>query len=234
MPTPIDILLDPVSITALAIYASLMCWEWLAPGRALPTVRHWKLKGLAAFTVFFFLSSYLPLVWDQNLAQYQLLDLTGLGTAGSAALGLLVYEFCAYWWHRWMHSSDLLWRGLHQMHHSAERLDTFGAFWFSPLDMIGWTAVGSLSLVLVVGVTPQAATLLLLGITFLAIFQHANSGRRVTPFITGRTSTVTTTQTCQCSTCCSEPSGTPAASRSRPASTRVHPTGLRTCSCSGT
>jgi sterol desaturase/sphingolipid hydroxylase (fatty acid hydroxylase superfamily) len=87
---------------------------------------------------------------------------------------LLVYEFCAYWWHRWMHSSDLLWRGLHQMHHSAERLDTFGAFWFSPLDMIGWTAVGSLSLVLVVGVTPQAATLLLLGITFLAIFQHAN------------------------------------------------------------
>ena len=174
MPTPIDILIDPVSITALAIYAGPICWEWLAPGRVLPTVRHWKLKGLAAFTVFFFLSSYLPLVWDQNLARYQLLDLTGLGTAGSAALGLLVYEFCAYWWHRWMHSSDLLWRGLHQMHHSAERLDTFGAFWFSPLDMIGWTAVGSLSLVLVVGVTPQAATLLLLGITFLAIFQHAN------------------------------------------------------------
>jgi sterol desaturase/sphingolipid hydroxylase (fatty acid hydroxylase superfamily) len=60
------------------------------------------------------------------------------------------------------------------MHHSAERLDTFGAFWFSPLDMIGWTAVGSVCLVLVVGVTPQAATILLLSITFLAIFQHAN------------------------------------------------------------
>ena len=60
------------------------------------------------------------------------------------------------------------------MHHSAERIDTFGAFWFSPLDMIGWTAVGSLLLVLVVGVTPQAATILLLSILFLAVFQHAN------------------------------------------------------------
>jgi len=73
-----------------------------------------------------------------------------------------------------MHASDLLWRGVHQMHHSAERLDTFGAFWFSPLDMIGWTLVGSLTLVTVVGVTPQAATILLLSITFLGMFQHAN------------------------------------------------------------
>lgn len=174
MPTPIEILFDPISLAALALYAGLMFWEWLAPGRTLPAVRGWRLKGLAAFTVYFFLSSYLPIVWDQQLAQYQLFDLTGLGTIGSAAIGLLVYELGAYWWHRSMHASSLLWRGLHQMHHSAERLDTFGAFWFSPLDMIGWTAVSSLLLVLVVGVTPQPATILLLGIFFLAVFQHAN------------------------------------------------------------
>jgi sterol desaturase/sphingolipid hydroxylase (fatty acid hydroxylase superfamily) len=174
MPTPLEILLDPLSLTVLAIYAALMFWEWLAPGRELPNVKHWRLKGLTSFGIFFFLSSYLPLLWDQHLARYQLIDLSGLGTVGSAAIGLLVYELCAYGWHRWMHGSDLLWRGLHQMHHSAERLDTFGAFWFSPLDMIGWTAVGSLSLVLLVGVTPQAATLLLLGITFMGMFQHAN------------------------------------------------------------
>jgi len=174
MPTPIEILLDPISLTALAMYAGLMFWEWLAPGRVLPAVRGWKLKGLTAFTGYFFLSSYLPLVWDQYLARYQLFDLTGLGTIGSAAIGLFVYELGAYWWHRSMHASSLLWRGFHQMHHSAERMDTFGAFWFSPLDMIGWTAVGSVCLVLVVGVTPQAATILLLSIAFLAIFQHAN------------------------------------------------------------
>ena len=32
----------------------------------------------------------------------------------------------------------------------AERLDTWGAFWFSPLDVLGFTAVASLALVVVV------------------------------------------------------------------------------------
>lgn len=174
MPTPLQILLDPISLIVLALYAGLMMWEGLAPGRTLPVIRYWRLKGLTAFVAFFYLSTYLPLLWDQHLARYQLLDLTALGTFGSVIVGLLIYELGAYWWHRSMHSSNLLWRGFHQMHHSAERLDTYGAFWFSPLDMIGWTLLASLCLVLVVGVTPQAATVLLLSITFFAMFQHAN------------------------------------------------------------
>jgi sterol desaturase/sphingolipid hydroxylase (fatty acid hydroxylase superfamily) len=66
-----------------------------------------------------------------------------------------------------------LWRGFHQMHHSAERLDTFSAFWFSPLDMIGWTAVFSLSLALA-GLAPDAATLTVYIATFLSILGHTN------------------------------------------------------------
>ncbi|HEX9810218.1 MAG TPA: sterol desaturase family protein, partial [Alphaproteobacteria bacterium] len=48
------------------------------------------------------------------------------------------------------------------------------AFYFSPLDMIGWTLLGSLALVVVVGVDARAATILVLAITFLGAFQHAN------------------------------------------------------------
>ena len=77
-------------------------------------------------------SSYLPLLWSEQLARFQLLDLTALGTWGGAVVGLLVYEAGVYFWHRTMHGSDRLWRVFHQMHHSAERLDTYGAFWFSP------------------------------------------------------------------------------------------------------
>ena len=36
------------------------------------------------------------------------------------------------------------------LHHSAERLDTSGAFWFSPLDIVGWTALSSLCLAVTV------------------------------------------------------------------------------------
>ncbi len=174
MPTPLEILLDPISLVILAFYAGMMIWEAFFPGRKLPVLKGWKLRGIAAFTVFFYLSSYLPILFDRYLAQYQLFDLSGLGVAGRAILGLLLYEFGVYVWHRAMHKSDRLWQVFHQMHHSAERLDTYGAFYFSPMDMIGWTLLGSLCLTLLVGVLPQAATIILLATTFLSIFQHAN------------------------------------------------------------
>lgn len=174
MPTPIEILLDPVSLTVIGLYLGLMMWEALWPGRQLPPVPGWKLRGLLAFGVFFYLSSYLPLLWDGWLARYQLFDLSGLGGLGGALVGLLVYELGVYVWHRSLHGSDLLWRVFHQMHHSAERLDSYGAFYFSPADMLGWTLLGSLCLTLLVGVEPQAATLILLLTSFFSIFQHAN------------------------------------------------------------
>ncbi|HEX7026568.1 MAG TPA: sterol desaturase family protein [Gammaproteobacteria bacterium] len=174
MPSPLELLLHPVSLVIFALYGGLMLWEALAPGRTLPQVRGWKLKGLAAFTVFFFLSSYLPLLWDRHLAPYQLFDLSGLGVAGGTVVGLLLYELGVYWWHRTMHRYDFLWRSFHQLHHSAERLDTYSAFYTSPLDMAGWTLLGSLTLVVVVGVVPQAATAIILLTVFFSIFQHTN------------------------------------------------------------
>ena len=174
MPSPIDLLLDPVSLTVLALYGALITWEALAPARKLPEIRGWKLMGLSAFVVYFFVSSYLPLVWAEQLAQFQLFDLTSLGTWGGAVVGILLVELGIYTWHRTMHNSNVLWRVFHQMHHSAERVDAFGAFWFSPADMIGWTVLYSLALTLVVGITAEATTVVLLVTTLLAVFQHTN------------------------------------------------------------
>ncbi len=174
MPTPIEVLLDPVSLAVYAIYAALIAWEASLPARPLPRVRGWRLAGVAAFFVYFMLSTYLPLLWTDWLAQYQLVDLSGLGAWGGAAVGFLVIEAGIYGWHRAMHGSDALWRVFHQMHHSAERLDTWSAFWFSPLDAVGFTVLSSLCLTLLVGITSEAATLVLLATTFMSIFTHAN------------------------------------------------------------
>ena len=174
LPTPLELLLDPISIIVYVIFGSLMVWEALFPARALPKVRFWRLRGIIAFVFFFFLSSYLPMFWDGYLAEFQLLNLTGLGTFWGAVTGILIYELGLYIWHRTMHSSDHLWKIFHQMHHSVERMDSYGAFYFSPMDMIGFTFLSSLCLVGVAGFTPEAATLIILGTTFLAIFQHSN------------------------------------------------------------
>jgi sterol desaturase/sphingolipid hydroxylase (fatty acid hydroxylase superfamily) len=174
MPTPLEILLDPISLIVIALYLGLMIWEALFAARPLPTIKYWKVKGLIFFTIYFYLSSYLPLLWNEYLSAHQILDLTSLGTVGGAFAGILLYQFGVYIWHWSMHKNHALWRVFHQMHHSAERLDTYGAFLFSPMDMVGYTVLGSLFLVLAAGVTPQASTIILLANTFFSMFQHAN------------------------------------------------------------
>lgn len=174
MPTPIDILLDPLSLIVLGIYAVLISWEALFPARKLPYVKYWKLKGMTFFVLFFYLSSYLPMFIDPYLSPYQLVDLSGLGIFWGATIGILLYEFALYIWHRLMHTSDFLWRVFHQMHHSAERTDAYGAYFFSPFDMIGFTVMSSVCFTLLIGLSPEAITIVLLTTTFLAIFQHAN------------------------------------------------------------
>ena len=173
MPTPLDILADPITQAMLAMFAALALAERLFPGRPLPRVRGWRLRALPVFVVYLLLSSYLPLLWADAMAPLQLLDLSAWPIWASAALGLLVYELLAYAYHRGMHSVDAWFRVSHQMHHSAERLDVYGAFWFSPLDIVGWTLVPSVALALL-GLPPSAATATILVITFLGIFQHAN------------------------------------------------------------
>ena len=174
MPTPIEILLDPVSLGVLALYGALMLWEAIAPGRRLAKVKGWLPRALGSFAVYFYLSSYLPLIWDGYLAQYQLFDLSGLGTMAGATIGVIVYEGLVYAWHRTLHQTDWLFLSFHQMHHSVERVDTYGAFYFSPLDMAGFTLLGSLSLSLIVGLSAQAVTVFMFATMFLGIFQHTN------------------------------------------------------------
>jgi sterol desaturase/sphingolipid hydroxylase (fatty acid hydroxylase superfamily) len=174
MPTPLDILLDPVSLMVLCLYASLMLWEAIAPGRKLPKIKHWRLRGISVFIFYFYFTSYLPLIWDSFFASYQLINLTDYSLVLQVFIGVVLYQLGIYIWHRLLHENNMLWKIFHQMHHSAERIDTYGAFYFSPFDMIGFSLLGSLCLVLVVGLSPQATTVSLLLITFLGVFQHTN------------------------------------------------------------
>ena len=60
------------------------------------------------------------------------------------------------------------------MHHSAERVDIWGALYFHPLDTLAFTMVGSLALVVGFGISAEAAIVINLVATFMGLFQHAN------------------------------------------------------------
>ncbi|MEO9964494.1 MAG: sterol desaturase family protein [Reichenbachiella sp.] len=174
LPSPVDILLDPLSLYVLGAYGLLIAWEEIFPARKLPKVKNWRIKGLTFFFTYFFVASYLPLFTDPYLAEYQLMDLSQWGVIPSAIIGFVILETVQYAYHRLMHKYDFFWRNFHQVHHSAERLDCYGALFHSPLDMIGFTMVGSISFALIVGLSPYAITINIFVINFLAFFQHAN------------------------------------------------------------
>ena len=83
MPTPLELVLDPVSLAIIGLYAALIAWEAMFPARALPFVKGWKARGLAAFCAFFLLSSYLPFLWSEHLAHFQLFDIDVVLDAGA-------------------------------------------------------------------------------------------------------------------------------------------------------
>ncbi|WP_350286777.1 sterol desaturase family protein [uncultured Croceitalea sp.] len=174
LPSPLAILLDPISLIVYLIFGGLFLWETFFPARALPKVKFWKLKGLLFFLAYVLLTTYIPLLWDGFLAPYQLLDLSLLALPLQIILGVLLFELVQYGWHISMHKSDFLFRISHQMHHSAERLDVPSAFMFSVNDMIGLSLVGSISFTLLMGLSPDAITIIILSLTFLGVFQHAN------------------------------------------------------------
>src|SRR5512141_1313930 len=46
MPSPLDLLLDPVAIAVFAMYAVLILYETLAPARVLPAAPAWMARGM--------------------------------------------------------------------------------------------------------------------------------------------------------------------------------------------
>ena len=158
----------------LGLFAGFALLELVSRGRAFPAVVNWRLKGTAFMLLYLALSTYAPLFWDGLLGQYRLFAADSLPLWLQIGAGFLMLELGIYAWHRTMHNTPVLWRWFHQMHHSAERVDIWGALYFHPFDTLGFTFVGSLILVLGFGISAEAAIIINLVATFMGLFQHAN------------------------------------------------------------
>ena len=159
---------------AAGMFAGFALLELLLAGRKFPAVTHWRLKGTAFMLLYFALATYSPLFWDGWLGEHRLFAADTLPLWTQILGGFLVLELGIYAWHRTMHNTPFLWRWFHQTHHSAERVDIWGALYFHPLDTLAFTFVGSLALVLGFGISAQAAIVVNLLATFYGMFQHVN------------------------------------------------------------
>ncbi|HKU42948.1 MAG TPA: sterol desaturase family protein, partial [Polyangiales bacterium] len=149
--------LELIPALVVATFFAFAAFEAVRPGRRFPAVARWRSKGVLFLLLTLALTGLLPPLWEAWLGNYRLIDATGLGTWAGALFGFVVLELGVYLWHRSLHNSNLLWRGLHQMHHSAERVDIWGSLYFHPLDLLAFAFVYSFALIVVAGVTPEAA-----------------------------------------------------------------------------
>ena len=159
---------------ALGLFAGFATLELASRARAFPTISNWRLKGAAFALLYFSIATYAPLLWDGWLGNHRLFAADTLPLWAQIATGFLLLEAGVYAWHRTMHNTPILWQWCHQVHHSAERVDIWGAFYFHPLDIVGWTLLGSLALVLGFGVSAEAAIVINVMATFCSMFQHSN------------------------------------------------------------
>lgn len=139
-----------------------------------PEITFWRVMGVISFVLYFTIATFAPFLWDEWLGARQLIDGSVLPLWAQIVAGFLILEFGIDFWHRTMHSVDTLWRLTHQMHHSAERVDIWGAYYFHPLDMLGWAFLGSFCLVWIFGLSPEAGLVVNLLATLPPMLQHAN------------------------------------------------------------
>jgi sterol desaturase/sphingolipid hydroxylase (fatty acid hydroxylase superfamily) len=144
--------------------------------RRFATPRAWRLRALVVTGAAFWFSLRVGEAWTALLPGTTLLDLSILGTWGGGAVGILVYELFHYAYHRAAHAWGPLWRASHRMHHAAESLDAFGAWYLHPIDVVAFTSIGTLVAFPLLGLAPEAGALMGTFLYFNAMFQHANIG----------------------------------------------------------
>ncbi|MCG6935170.1 MAG: sterol desaturase family protein [Proteobacteria bacterium] len=162
-----------IELATLGLIPAFLVLDLVWRKRRYATTRFWRLRALLVSTGIVAWSIVLATGWGLLLGDFHLLDGNGLGIVGGTAVGILAYEFLHYWYHRLAHRFDFLWR-FHQMHHSAESLDAFGANYIHPLDAAFFTTWSSLVFYPLLGLPLEAGILGALFITFNAMFQHAN------------------------------------------------------------
>lgn len=145
------------------------------PGRKLPHSGGWYLRAtllnLCQLSIVI-LAGYTWEVWLQGVSLFTIPEFMPVYAQG--VLAWFIGTFVFYWWHRARHESNLLWRFLHQVHHSASRIELLTAFYKHPVEMASNSIIISVVLFPLLGASPEAAAWFNLFAAAGEFFYHAN------------------------------------------------------------
>jgi sterol desaturase/sphingolipid hydroxylase (fatty acid hydroxylase superfamily) len=163
-----------VTLVVSAAALVMMAWEACRPGRSWPRLGGWWLRAWALTSVQVLAVFVAGAVWEPWMRAHRAWSAEGLGPAGGALAGYLVITFVYYWWHRARHRSPLLWRWLHQVHHSAERIEVLTSFYKHPVEITLNSLLSATLVYPLLGCDPAAGALYTLLTALAEYFYHWN------------------------------------------------------------
>lgn len=162
-------------ILIFAVAAGCIVAERLWPAMELPRVRAWWPRVLLINAIQLGITLLAGQTWNRWLAHASLFHFSQHLASWSSALIVYVFStFVYYWWHRYRHESQFLWRTLHQIHHSARRLEILTSFYKHPVEIWINSLLSSVIVFPLFGCSVEAAGYYTLLIALGEFFYHWN------------------------------------------------------------
>jgi sterol desaturase/sphingolipid hydroxylase (fatty acid hydroxylase superfamily) len=158
----------------LGIGIVMIMIERAAPGRNWPKVRGWWPRAICLNVFQAGAVWLLGVAWNGWLLEHRILHAERLGIIAGTLFGYFIMTFVYYWWHRWRHEAPMLWRWMHQLHHSPQRLEVITSFYKHPFEIVANAALSSTVAMLVLGLSPAAAACVMLVSGVAELFYHWN------------------------------------------------------------
>jgi sterol desaturase/sphingolipid hydroxylase (fatty acid hydroxylase superfamily) len=162
----------PIVVVATAMVMILV--EYRRPGRRWPWVEGWWRRAALLNTAQLAVVFIFGVAWERWMIRHRLFAGEKLGATGGALAGYLAITFVYYWWHRWRHESAFLWRWVHQIHHSPQRIEIITSFYKHPFELFANAVLSSFIFYGVIGLSPVAATNAVLLCGLAELFYHWN------------------------------------------------------------
>lgn len=161
-------------LVVLILAILMMILERCFTGRQFqPVVSWWSrallFNGVQAASVFVSTQT-----WDVWLPQLPLLAGKDWPLSVQIVVGYLLITFVYYWWHRARHQIPVLWRYLHQLHHSPVRIEVITSFYKHPLEILINGFLSAFVLYVLLGLSAQAVTITVLITGIAELFYHWN------------------------------------------------------------
>jgi sterol desaturase/sphingolipid hydroxylase (fatty acid hydroxylase superfamily) len=163
----------------LTLILSVFCFcfliERLIPGWKLPNVKTWPKRVLLLNLIQLFVVILAGVGWERWLSKVSVFNLSShFGPVVGGLLAYFIATFVFYWWHRWRHESDFLWRSFHQIHHSPQRIEVITSFYKHPGEMIVNSIIGSLLVYTFLGLSLEAGGIYTLCTALGEFFYHTS------------------------------------------------------------